>query len=147
MAGEFKISFDVLKGGELFARHSVRDVAEEDEILANLTRLYGDEIRQVNRSVAGTFKRLPRSEVMVNDHPALKALRLVNVYVDGSYDLVSLTLGCVVASGATCDLSVPEYHLSDEDEAEAAALVGTTTGDGFPGWEAVVEFLKKKGVA
>ncbi|MGH7175041.1 MAG: hypothetical protein ACREGR_01630 [Minisyncoccia bacterium] len=142
--GEFKIAFDVVKGGEVFSRYSVRDVGEEDEVLGNLTRLYGDKVRQTNRKVLG--KPQERSEASVNDHPALRALRLVNVYCDGSYDLVSLTLGCVIASGGQCDLSVPTIELNDEVEVAIAQAAGKEW-DGFPGWEAVVEYLKVKGVA
>jgi hypothetical protein len=86
-------------------------------------------------------------EVLVNDVPALKALRLVNVWCDGSYDLVSLATGTVVCSGGECDLSVPTVEVSAADEVDIATLAGLEPGDGFPGFDAVIAWLIYKGVA
>jgi hypothetical protein len=81
------------------------------------------------------------------DVPALRALDLVFVETakEGS-DLVSLAHRSVLASGDdfTPADGIPIVYLSNKMEAEAARAAGVAAGDGWPGWDAIFDYLIKR---
>jgi hypothetical protein len=84
----------------------------------------------------------------VNDIPELKALRLVVVETaDEGMDLVSLALGVPICSTDGCDDSVPRFHLGADEERAACKLAGLGYDGGWPGWEVIIPYLIRKGVA
>lgn len=93
-------------------------------------------------------------EVIRNEHCGLRVqdLNLVTVEGDGTVELLSLTLGKVLASwvegsgvnNVDLGVKVPNVYLSDELEfAVKHATPGLEPGVfGFPGWDALIDFLK-----
>lgn len=81
--------------------------------------------------------------------PEMAALRLVVVRNRDSEEMVSLALGVTVCSvqGEFLDVvNIAHYTLDDVGEGAAALAAGLPLGQ-WPGWPAVIEYIKTLGVA
>jgi len=79
--------------------------------------------------------------------PAIKALRLVCVETaDEGIDLVSLTHGCVIASGDDFGVGpgIPCVVVGEVEEQEARRLAGVPRGEGWPGWDVILPWLDRR---
>lgn len=79
--------------------------------------------------------------------PAVRALDLATIGGDGSTTLVSLSRRCVLGDfeGEQAQQGIPHLHLTDEIEAAASQAAGNAearAGEGFPGWPAVLDYLR-----
>ena len=97
------------------------------------------------------------TEKLVKDFPELAELLLFTTFCDGEYDLHSLKLRTIIASGEIeTDESVPNIRLSehlgnvphdeetwDSHETRAAIEAGLDPDDGFPGWHAIYDYIEK----
>jgi hypothetical protein len=135
------IRFNLSLDGKTLSSHATETAADMRAVL-EAARLLHD--RRV--AIADYVEWEP---ACVDDLPELTALRLVTVTSDGTTELVSLTLGALLSSFEDGDVSVPigvpnVYLTVDMEKFAADEYFATADGEeaGFPGWPAVIAYLK-----